>query len=489
MKNHCTYHPTRPAHYFCPKCHTDYCPECVIKRETQVYGAKKDFHFCPKCGGEAESLGVSNFIPPFWNRLPRFFTYPLQPRPLVLMIVLAAAGTFLAWLPFVSLILWGILIKYSYAALRNTMHGNLQPPEVSHETITEDFGQVFKQIGLFALIGIGVAMAFGQLGPAAGIASLLFVVLFLPSMVIVLVISNSIIAALNPLAFVTLALRIGWGYLLMYLFLVLLLMAPLALAQTFTSSMPETLLQFLSIFANQYYTIIAYNLMGYVILQYHEEVGYEVPVEDFRDQAPVLKGSPSDARGEEKSTTHPILGQLDILIKDGKFDDAVSLIQKGLAGRVPDRSLSGRYYTLLKLTNRIPEMLSQAAMHLQHLVQGGEKGEACTVYIECIAHDPQFTPEPEALFEVSGWLTEQGNIKGAAAALVKFIKNNPDHPLSPKAHFILGKMFHEDLQDPAKAHKVFGRLIQKYPNHEITAFALRYVEQLNRAASTPTALN
>jgi len=487
MKSHCSYHPTRPALHYCPKCDTDYCPDCVTRREMRVYGAKKEFYFCPKCGGEAESLGVSNFIPPFWNRLPRFFTYPLHPRPLILMILLAAAGTFLTWVPFLSTILWGVLIKYSYASLRSTMHGNLQPPEASHEVIVENFGQVFKQIMLFAVIGVGVVFAFIKGGPAAGISSLLFVVLFLPAMLIVLVISDSLIAALNPVSFVTLARRIGWGYLLMYLFLVLLGIAPLALAQTFTSAMPETLQRFLFILANQYYTIIAYNLMGYVILQYHEEVGYEVPIEDFRDQAPVLKGGSSSARGEDKSMVHPLLGRLDILIKDGKLDDAIFLIQHEMGELITDRSLSGRYYTLLKLTNRIPEMLSHATAHLKHLVEGGEKGESCTVYIECISHDPQFEPAPEDLFEVSGWLAEQGNIKEAAAALVKFIKNNPDHPLEPKAHFLLGKMFQENLRDSAKANKVFTRLIQKYPNHEITAFASRYLEELKRAASTTTA--
>ena len=153
-RSSCSYHPTKAAHFHCPKCGADFCPDCISRREREVYGTKKQFFFCPKCNIPAETLSAGSFVVPFWTRLPKFFVYPLHPKPLLLIALLSFAAMLLSWLPFVNLILWGILIKYCYAVLTNTARGNLRPPDLSYDVIWQDFGQAFKQIGLFLIVGI-----------------------------------------------------------------------------------------------------------------------------------------------------------------------------------------------------------------------------------------------------------------------------------------------------------------------------------------------
>jgi tetratricopeptide (TPR) repeat protein len=483
----CSYHPTKPARFSCSNCASHFCEECISERARGAFGTlqKEKLYFCPKCNVEAKSLGVGSFITPFWRRLPKFFTYPLQPAPLVLMLVLSAASTFLHWIPMLGLLLWVVLVKYSYATLRNTMGGDLRPPDVSVGVIGQDIAEAFKQIALFLVVIVSVVLVFGKVGIAPGVAYLLFVILLLPSMVIVLVISGSLVAALNPGAFVTVAFRIGWGYFLMYLFLVMLMAAPAALAQPLISFLPKQLWTFILNMAQYYYTIISYNLMGYVVLQYHLELGYEVTAGAFKDQKSVMQEKLLTPVQEEQKEdpNQALLNQINILIQDGRPDDAVLLLRSRIRGPINDRTLAERYYNLLKITQRIPEMLLHAISFLDLLAAGNEKNLACEVYRDCVALDARFTPGPDTLYRIAEWSAQDGDVKGSINAFLKFIKANADHNMAPKAHMVIARMLLEKLHQPAKAQQVLERLIRKYPDHELVTYARRFLEQLPKSVA------
>jgi hypothetical protein len=476
----CSYHPTRAARFHCPRCEANFCPECIARRQTEVYGTKRDFFFCPKCNVHAEILSVGSFITPFWNRLPKFFAYPLRPRPLLLILLFASLGIFMHQVPFLGLIVGVVSIKYSYAVLRNTVRGDLRPPALSYEVLGQDIGVAFKQVAIYAIIGGAVALVFGFMGVGIGLLSLFFGILLIPSMIIVLAISDSLINAVNPVAFVTVAYRIGWGYLLMYLFLALLYGAPTALAEYFGSSLPPVLRYFLLLAASQYYTIISYNLMGYVILQYHEEIGYEVSADEFLDQAPVLQRESASSAQAKPDATAAILNQVSILMKEGRAEDAVVVMRDSMQGRTGDRVLAERYYNLLKITRHEEEMIRHGISYLDVLAAENDKAAACDVYRECLSRDPKFVPNADALFKIAGWCLEDRDSKNGWNGFVRFIKTNPQHALVPKAYFLLGKNAHEKLHDAARAEKAFTNLLQLFPDHDLAVHARSYLEKMGK---------
>jgi tetratricopeptide (TPR) repeat protein len=226
---------------------------------------------------------------------------------------------------------------------------------------------------------------------------------------------------------------------------------------------------------------MSYNLMGYVILQYHEDIGYEVNADEFYDQASIMKGGAASAAEPDASATEAILSQVTILIKDGRAEDAVFLLRDKVRGRPSDRLLSERYYNLLKITQRTSEMLPHGIAHLDLLAEANEKAAACELYKECLALDPQFTPNPEAFFKIAGWCTDNGDIKGGMSALARFVKTAPEHPLAPKAYFLFGKNLHEKLKDAVRAEKVLQDLIRRYPNHDIAHHATEYISRMKKA--------
>ncbi len=478
MRQSCRYHPTRPAQWVCDTCGAAFCPDCILVRTHDTGLNPETLHLCPTCRIPARWLGVENVIAPFWQRLPRFFLYPLSRWPLILMVVVAALGTAFSarglFAAIARILLWGVTLKYSYAALTSTASGDLKPPPLDARTLSDDFHQVFKQIVLFAVIGIGLVMAAAGGGRFLAIVFYLLAMLMAPAMIILLATTNSLVGALNPVLFIGLALRIGWSYLLLYFFLSLLGSAPMVLGRHFIQYLPVPLAVFLFGLAKVYYAIISYHLMGYVILQYHRQIGYEVNYEDFRD--PEAQG-PS----EETDENTLLLNRVNLLIKEGRHDEAVAALEAAaVRDGIEDVELSERYYTLLKLKKRDDLLKKHRVRHLDLLAGAGRKQEALQLYGECMADDGTFIPPAKTLFHLGSWFNESGKSKAAIAAFNRLVKSHPDDPLVPKAYFRAAQIFHDRLMNPERARKILRGLVSKYPHHEIAPQAETYLSHLAR---------
>ncbi len=477
MKKFCDGHPTRKAHWNCTKCNAQLCPECVVQRESESYGHRQTLHFCPKCNQQVDWVGVENLIEPFWNRMPRLFAYPVSAAPLILMAVLALATMFFSGPGLFSVlmkgVMWLIVVKYSFESLKATAGGNLKPPPVTAETISNDFGQVFKQFGIYIAIFIAFGWISAHAGLVVGFAFLMGALIFVPSMIILLVTTGSLINALNPVMFVGLTFRIGRAYFLMYFFLFLLGSAPAYLFQFLIKFLPSELHLLLYGFAESFYTIVSYHLMGYVILQYHDRIGYKVNFEDFNDPGA------EDLKPKEVDPDEAVLREVVPLIQEGKLDEAISVIQKmTLHQGIKGINLSERYYTLLKMKKQKAGLLEHGVRHLDKLVEKSQKNKALAVFSECRQMDPNFLPTAGALFKLAGWLNETGKTPTAVSVYNLLVKSYPQHPMVPKAYFRIAQLFHDSLMKTDKAKKILSALQMKYPEHEIIPHVENFLARL-----------
>ena len=476
MKNTCDFHPTKTAHFYCTDCDLCYCPACVTKRDLEQYGAKKSFYYCPKCEGMLERLSAGDVVTPFWNRLPKFFLYPFSLHPLILIVALSLA-TFLYPVPFFGTLLriavFIVLLKYSFEALTKTAQGSFTPPELNQRTLSDDVGIVFKQVGIYIILGAVLFLILFKIGIIAAILFFCFAFLSFPSMLIVLVTTNSLINALNPMLFVRMALRIGWGYLLMYFFLLLIGGAPALLGKYILAYMPASLHQMLAMAAESYYTIIYYHLMGYVLLQYHDKIGYEVELD-----ADVLASEGMSSANDE---TRDLLNRVDVLIKEGNTDDAIYIIKTQAGESLSNPELSERYFNLLKVKGLVPEMLEHGKVHLDLLAKSNQKEKLCEVYLECASKSKEFIPSAASLFKIASALNESGRPKDAVRLYNRFVKTDPHHSMIPKAYFLGATIIHEKLKDSKKAAGILKGLIKKFPNHEIVPYAMRSLKQIKGA--------
>ena len=486
MSLNCAFHPTQPAWWQCPRCAKALCPHCIERRQGGPLGSEP-IYFCPRCNQMAESLGISHIIPPFWKRLHTFFGYPLTSIHslglifglALLSILFNQPGIFMAILRFV---IWAVMVKYAYEALRATAEGHFSPPPLSGKVLSDNFQIVLKQVALFFALFLILVLLIAPLGPIPFLLASLFMTLGLPAMIIILATSKDLGQALNPVNVIGLAYRIGGAYLLLLFFLYLLFLAPRALGYYVIRFMPDALQTFLVSAAENYYTLLSYHLMGYVIIQYHDRLDYPVDLEKLMAAIqPTGRFQSSGNAGPPQKASDPnrgLLQEIEHLIQDGNIDGAIDLIQTRTALKIDQMDLSDRYVSLLKIRNRTEEWAAYAPRHIELAVSASEKAKAIEVYLGCVEKNPEFTLSPALLFRIGGWLNETNRSKEAVQAFIRLAKKYPQDPLIPKTYYCTAQILHEKLMNTEQAKKILTALLQKFPKHEIAAFAHNYLGTL-----------
>ncbi len=475
MKTYCNYHPTEPASWDCELCDIFICDDCVVSKKDVQFGVTKTFHLCPKCNRRVTWMGISNVLTPFWNRLPRFFIYPFSAKPLILNIILCVSMLFFSRASLFSnlmrFVVWGIWLKYAFAALQSTARGSLIPPDISTQTLSENFEDVFKQIGIYLALIFGAGLVMGTFGKGAGILFGIFSLLFLPSMIILLVSTQSLLKALNPVAFISLPARIGWGYLNMYVFLAVLGGAPILVLNLAAKIFPPLLAYLCMLFFQNYYTLISYNLMGYVLLQYHEEIGFQVDYEDFIKEKEGPKNIPK--------ASSPIANEVDMHLKEANYEKALDILRTEInRNNTNDPELYDRYYQLLKIKKMTAEMVTFGKKYIDQLIVHKNESKAGDVYLECSGIDKEFILDPKQLLKIGGWLKKSGRSKEAIRVYAVFTKAYSKDPMIPMAYFRAAEIYNETLGQKQKANNMLNAVIKKYPDHEITPFIKNYLKQI-----------
>ncbi|MDA8139722.1 MAG: tetratricopeptide repeat protein [Desulfobacteraceae bacterium] len=482
MTDFCTYHPTQPAWWRCPNCAKSLCPQCIVRRKGG-YTGNENLFFCPKCNIPATQVDTSNIVTPFWKRLHKCFVYPFSSIQSIFLIfgmallsaLFSKAGFLGGLLRFIP---WALMVKYSFEALRATAAGRFRPPPITVEGLTDNLGLVFKQIALFVALLLFFAFFITRMNPFFWILFGVCVLIGLPAMIIILAINDDLGQALNPVYFLGMTVRIGWGYLLLLFFLSILITAPSVLGYAVIRHMPEATRHFFWLAANNYYTLVTYHLMGCVILQYHEQLSYPVDFATLLASTypAALNKTPQSLLPQTPAAAleHNLLNDIAPLIQEGDLDGAIALIKKETDLQIHDLQLSDRYINLLKMRHRDQEFQDYAPKHLELLVKAGEKDKALELYTACAASEG-FAAPPTTLFKIGGWFSEKGNPKMAVQTFNHLTKVHPQDVLIPKVYYRAAQILHEKLANTEKAKKILTALISKYPDHEIANFARTYL--------------
>lgn len=474
MKINCSFHPSTPAHFHCQSCDATFCASCIeIRENLRFRGDSKDY-FCPTCNLPATPVGIGNLIEPFWARLPKFFSYPAQLHPLLVILILSFAATVFTASIFLQLLFFVISTKYAYAILIETAKGSLQPPKLTFELFNKDVEQVFKQYVVFFLIGGAATFLVQYVGLVGLVIFMIFTTIYMPAILMVLVASNSVLAALNPMIFVPVVNRIGARYFLMYVFLILLPVAPAALLNYLPAMLPLAVHVFMQSFFQHYYTFLTYSLMGYVLLQYHEEIGYAVDYEFF-----VEKSLPKEAV-KQLSPAQKLLNHVGILVKSGKNEEAIEAILQKTQGKFSkeEADFSEKFLTLLRICQREKGVAKHAPVHLDMLVELNRKEKAIGLYEELFVGSSKIQPSEKAVLKLAEWFRDRKEYQKSVNCYVGFINKNPKHPLLPDAYFALMRLLHEHVGNTAKAIKLAEALVNNFPDHVLTPKVKTYMESM-----------
>jgi len=381
MTEYCKYHPLVAATFSCHSCHSGYggrCDQCI--EVTKRYKPAR----CLSCHEELEDLGGSNEAIPFWRRLEQGFRYPLKTETLILLAAISFLMTILSYVPYALLwilMLTGTLFKYSLACLERTAKGNMEAPD-----ITNAYGGGLTLLGkLVAMIAIlfGIVIAvYVYVGPMMSALCGTIILLSLPAVIINFAMTASVLESVNPEANYRLIKAIGLPYgLLVALLMVMFISVSIAGNIIPGSSFVGATLQ--SLVAN-YYLIVSFHLMGYMLYQYQHELGYSAR----------LNG---ETALELRSERDKLSSLIDIHLKEGNFQKVLQLFSTGLKNFPADAVLHKQCFEFILATKNTEYLPSIASKYLLHLQASARVDLIAASYKRVVQVMPEFIPtSPES---------------------------------------------------------------------------------------------
>lgn len=474
----CRYFPTLPARWRCFKCNINLAHACAKPLDSQL---KR--YDCPLCLTPLQSLGIGNSIPPFWERIPRFFSYPLQTDALAYIGALALLGALATLLEFFAflLVLPAIyaILRYAYRCLEHTARGKLTPPKVFELHDESSPWLPLKQMLIFLAMGFCVAWV-SHKETVLGIVTYLFVILSVPASVMLLAVNQSLLQAANPIAWVQVMLKIGNPYLVLYFFLLLLSGGGQYIQSLLIQFAPAILVSILFTFASGYFTVAMFSMMGYVIYQYHEQLGVAKVREFSQERELELESGISD---------DPFINEIAILIIEAMPQEACRRLQEKLQVS-SDPVYRDKYHRLLVLIKAKQKLVVHGEVYLKQLLTDESStkniGLAVQVYADCLGADlDYYYPVGKSVYAMAVYAHRIGKANLAFLMLKHFSERFAQNPKIPDACFLAAKILAEQEQQDAKARKMLMSLLEQYPGHALTGEIQTYLRVLERLQDQP----
>ncbi|MDI9244016.1 hypothetical protein [Marinobacter sp. CHS3-4] len=466
MKHDCHYHPGDPAKWHCGECQVHFCSRCMPDADH-----RKQHALCPICNRSMRYLGAATEVVPFWNRIGAFFRYPFSTDPLAVIAIctlvpLLLSNNLIGLI--VTLVLVLALLKYTYAVVRHTAEGHMKPPPLSVAFTGSGFDIVILQLLVFILMGALVTTAGMVGGPILMMVAVALVLLALPASVMVLAMEHSVIAAVNPMNLAVLISRIGSSYFLLYLYLILISMASGAAQEFAYNHFAPQLANIVAGFLNSTFTLILFHMLGYLLFQYQEELGF---ASDHQDEE-----SLSEMQGRDRS--HRLEADIDMNLKDGNYDRVQSMLKESLK-RDPDNAHRlAQMYALLVARDDRQEIYRYHPRLLTMLADKNDGDSMASLLEKIESVEPGFRlNDPELALQCAKTLYHRGQFKPALKLLQDFHKRFPDSECLPPAYLTVAQALANGLGQWEKATAFLTFIKKRCVNHPLHEQIDVYLQQ------------
>ncbi len=480
----CHYH-QKPALWRCERCEKEF-GECCVPSAPEEQDP-----FCVLCSSEMVYLGVANTAKPFWLKINEFFLYPLNVSALGFLLVCSLLNIVVTLFPLlwpVAIILICALTKYSLQIIDLVSEGEWRPPTLSEGFSGEGFGLFFKQLAIFFLMGLALYFIAKLNSGIIFFSALGFFLLALPASMMILAREQSVFSAVNPIRLAFVMVSIGWPYLLLYLFLIILYGAPgyflsgqeiagdLSGAEMLNPEItgPSPLFMGAYLFITGYFSFVMCSMMGYCLFQYQEALGYSA------DMEPELELDIS----REEYLTRKALSDSHVLFREGREAEALKCIQGALGQKLESPDLYRRYHQLLILIGKESSLLFFTQKYIRRLMIIGKEYDAADAYLAVQKRLPGYFPdEPDDRYRLALALHGKGQHRQAIRLLHNMHKLFPKYRGIPEAYLLAAKIFSESLGDDKKALQLLMFLDKRFPSSKVIQEVRELLRVLNSLVS------
>ncbi len=377
-------------------------------------------------------------------------------------VTLATSWLQFAW--FFEMCVLAYVYKFGSEVLWHTANGNLEPPDVVSQVDESSGWNQIRVFACFIFAGI-LAYRFLPLQPAMGVW--LVLLLGYPAATMQVAINGGWLAALNPLIWFAAIARIGWAYLGVVL-LTLAFAFSRGYLQEHLVALPAPVRIFLFSAVSYYFAIASFFLLGYVVYQYHEALGFDAKPQEA--VAPLSK-LPKDPDQE-------LLDECEVLVQDGKLNVAAERMGAHLKMRGGTALFHQRYRKLLTALDDKPALLSHAGLWMNVLLAQNQEAQAMVLMQDSLKIDPEFRPADEAAWLPVAKALAPRNADQALKIMQGFHVRFPKSKQIGQMMLLAAKTLVEQKNNVASAHKLLEQAIARFPNDAAIVELQSYQQQL-----------
>ncbi|WP_049629515.1 hypothetical protein [Cellvibrio sp. pealriver] len=426
--NYCKYHPLDGATYSCPQCNIHQCDQCV---DDEHKGAR-----CFVCGSVLESLGSGNTVEPFWRRLPEAFKYPLNSASMSLIVItsiLSVVATLIPFLFILAIVLYlfavGSLMKYSFTCLERTAMGEMKAPDVM-DAYQGGIKLLLQLVLMTIVLVVVVGVSYHYLGMAFGGLIGFLVALSLPAILIRFAQTENMFEAMNPFAAIALMAAIGLPYGLLIVFM-LIMMTSVGVLHEWIGTLFPAMSYLLQAIISNYYTIVMFHLMGYMLFQYQEQLGYSAR-------------SDEDDEKSERTDIERMRANIMVHLKEGDYEQVVTLYYQAFKRFPNEASFFEQFFDLLYVCKKTALMEDYGLVYLEFLSRKKRFDKLTSTFKQILFLSPNYLPASASMrVQLARLFKQNGDLKMAVRLLNGMHKQFADFDGLPDAYVLLSEVLAE----------------------------------------------
>lgn len=417
-------------------------------------------------------IPVSKSPTPIHERWPQILRYPLHLGALSTCIAIAVAHL-VAHIPMgfvLDLLVWAAFFKYALEVLRWSANGRTEAPEISF-TVSDAVGRYAML--LLVLSEVALILLTNLYGFIPALILGVVLMLAMPAMMMILALDEGIARALNPIAWLMLAERIGRQYFVLVGFFVAAVIVQSLVAYVLSMVLPAVVVTPLIYFVVNYLMIVNFHLIGCVIHAQADELGYAGHLE-LKDEVP------------HTDPSRKILDAARTRAADGDVRGAIQLLRDELAALPEALLLHDEYRHWLQQEGDKIELATHGKKYIPLLLAKDQERRAIEVARASQVADPAFALDrAEDVTRLAHAAAEAGQTQLTLSLLAGFHKRFRNHPDIGRNYLLAAKLWAERMNKEMQARAMLQQIKVMLPDDPIVPQVDAYLAYLDKLAATP----
>ena len=227
-------------------------------------------------------------------------------------------------------------------------------------------------------------------------------------------------------------------------------------------------------FVNMFFILVMFHMMGYVLFQYHEQLGYSIDdeVAEQLDEVDTIRDHDSG------------LSEVTILYHEGKIEAAQTRLAELIEETPGNMNYRERMHKLLINTKNVSALREYSGEYITRLMAEQRPSEAQRVFSDCYQLDKSFKYGTGAQRHVmADLLYKNGQSRAALSLLNNLHKDHPGYEHIPEAYLLVAKIMFESFSEEEKAKQILEFVKDRYPQYERIAEINDYLKVVTKISN------